>query len=101
MGGPQSTAPVPAGHAASPAPAPASATGPLLAAVLEGAAKVLAMAGLTTLTLYTQFGRWEPALIAGGVAACSSILTQLGVIGARTTVGELRANAPSAGPPAS
>lgn len=99
MGGPQSALPPAAGHGASltPPPAPAPAMNPLAAAILEGAAKVLAMAGLTTLTMYTQLGRWEPALVAGGVAACSSILTQLGVIGAMSTVGQLRSSAPPAG----
>lgn len=68
----------------------------LVLALARGTAVCLATGGLTCLTMFTQLGKWEPALVAGGAAACSVALSQLGVSGAVAGVKNAKSTVTSA-----
>lgn len=67
----------------------------LAVSVGSGALRVLATGVLATLGTFQVSGRWTPALVAGGIAAASRLLGDLGVAGAAAKISAARSSGAS------
>lgn len=65
-------------------------------ALIRAAYVAIPTGGLTALTTYQQVGRWTPALVAGGVALFTVIVTRGGIEGFVDTRAAARVAAPAA-----